>query len=596
MNEFHVKRDRRVTERVAAARTTEDGSGSAAVCETPAAATSFRVLRLGLATTAVRFGGGLAALFLLGSSNGVFGAATRSKSMPVVPKWERFEHEFKSLAAYPNPLQDVTLTVQFTSPLGETSRVYGFWDGGRTWRVRFSPDQPGRWIFKSSCSDAANMGLNDQSGEFLCTASLNQNRFYQHGAVQVAQDRQHLEHADGTPFFWLADSVWSGARLSDPKNWVVYGLVRSSQNFTVAQWTAASGEDLAGQSALSGFPERLGVNPEFFRRLDGKVATLGEVGMLSAIAPLWETQSEAKAVALPDEQAALVVRYVVARWGADPVAWLIRLEGGPKNVERWKKIGAEVFAGMRHAPVVICAGKDPRVLNEFRDQGWVDVLGFQMPPSGAQGGIQVVPNGEIFDGGHEKVRHPLIAFTPEENAVDTQSGKRVSAEEVRRAAYRGLLLAHAAGISYAGQGVANWDTTVEPKTADKLGAGLPLWHKAMFMPAAKQMGHLAKLVDGVCFWQLRPEPKVLAGQTGAASASGQVFAASTPAKDLALVYVGEDRMLDLSLDEMPHAPAVTWFNPRQGENSPAVAVVVQRTCQFPTPSQGDWLLMLKAGK
>src|SRR5262249_44360797 len=73
----------------------------------------------------------LALVFFLPNSS--FAAATRSKKMPVVPKWERFEHEFKSTVSYLNPLQDATLTVEFTSPLGEKTRVYGFWDGGRTW-------------------------------------------------------------------------------------------------------------------------------------------------------------------------------------------------------------------------------------------------------------------------------------------------------------------------------------------------------------------------------------------------------------------------------------------------------------------------------
>src|SRR5512140_890055 len=74
-------------------------------------------------------------------------AATRGIKMPVVPKWSRFEHVFRSSVAYTNPLQQASLTVMCTSPQGEVSRVSGFWDGGRTWRVRFSPAQPGHWTF-----------------------------------------------------------------------------------------------------------------------------------------------------------------------------------------------------------------------------------------------------------------------------------------------------------------------------------------------------------------------------------------------------------------------------------------------------------------
>ena len=61
----------------------------------------------------------------------------------VVPKWGRFEQSFKSGVLYSNALQDATLTVLFTSPLGETNLVYGFWDGDKNWRVRFSPKPAG---------------------------------------------------------------------------------------------------------------------------------------------------------------------------------------------------------------------------------------------------------------------------------------------------------------------------------------------------------------------------------------------------------------------------------------------------------------------
>src|SRR5438309_3912177 len=73
--------------------------------------------------------------------------AAPSPQMPVVSKWGRFEQSFKSSLVYSHPLQEATLAVVFTSPLGETNQVYGFWDGGKTWRVRFSPNQPGRWSF-----------------------------------------------------------------------------------------------------------------------------------------------------------------------------------------------------------------------------------------------------------------------------------------------------------------------------------------------------------------------------------------------------------------------------------------------------------------
>jgi hypothetical protein len=62
-----------------------------------------------------------------------------------VPRWGRFEAELAAGADLKDPVQDATLEVQFTAPSGKEHTVLGFWDGGRTWRVRFMPDEVGRW-------------------------------------------------------------------------------------------------------------------------------------------------------------------------------------------------------------------------------------------------------------------------------------------------------------------------------------------------------------------------------------------------------------------------------------------------------------------
>ena len=146
-------------------------------------------------------------------------AAANSKKLPTVANWQRFEQSFKSKVSYTNALQAAALSVTFTSPSGEATKVDGFWDGEKIWRVRFSPNQPGKWSYQTICSDAANTSLHNQTGEFLCTAAVGNTRFNQHGPVRVASDHRHLEHADGTPFFWLADTVWNGPQRASPRDW-----------------------------------------------------------------------------------------------------------------------------------------------------------------------------------------------------------------------------------------------------------------------------------------------------------------------------------------------------------------------------------------
>ena len=141
-----------------------------------------------------------------------------------------------------------------------------------------------------------------------------------------------------------------------------------------------------------------------------------------------------------------------------------------------------------------------------------------------------------------------------------------------------------------------WDGTTDAKGDTTKGAGLPAWHKSLFMPAAKQLGHAAKFAASIDYWRLVPYPNAIATQPGNMAPLRRIAAAGTEAKDLAIVYVPEDRTLEILTEVLPPSPSVTWFNPRTGENSPAVAVVGGATCQFPTPDPGDWVLVMKAGK
>lgn len=82
-------------------------------------------------------------------------------------QWARTEIEARNETRYRDPLRDVQLEAVFHSPRGETRAVWGFWDGGDLWRVRFMPDVPGRWTYELSFTD----GSGSLSGGFDCAAA-----------------------------------------------------------------------------------------------------------------------------------------------------------------------------------------------------------------------------------------------------------------------------------------------------------------------------------------------------------------------------------------------------------------------------------------
>ena len=191
-----------------------------------------------------------------------------------VHQWGRFRGSLESAQDHKDPVRDVTLEVEFTGPGGKKSTRLGFWDGGRTWRVRFSPDQTGKWIWRSRCRQDS--GLNGERGEFRCIAYTGDNLLYRHGPIRVSQNGRHLAHVNGTPFFWLVDTVWNGALLSSKPDWDRYLDNRVSKKFTgiqfvTTQWRTAY-TDAEGMVAYTGF-EKIKINPAFFQRMDDRIDT-----------------------------------------------------------------------------------------------------------------------------------------------------------------------------------------------------------------------------------------------------------------------------------------------------------------------------------
>ena len=71
--------------------------------------------------------------------------------------WEKVEITLYSASDYENPYTQVQVWVDLKGPLFE-KRVYGFWDGGRTYKVRLVATTPGHWSWVSG-SNKRDAGL-----------------------------------------------------------------------------------------------------------------------------------------------------------------------------------------------------------------------------------------------------------------------------------------------------------------------------------------------------------------------------------------------------------------------------------------------------
>jgi hypothetical protein len=128
--------------------------------------------------------------------------------------WEVQEINLATAREYTNPYVEVECWVDLEGP-GFKRRVSGFWDGGRSFKVRIVATQPGEWSWRVGSNHAEDSGLAG-AGKFRAVAwsaedlAANPNR---RGFIRATDNGHALRYADDTPFFltgdtWLAASTW----------------------------------------------------------------------------------------------------------------------------------------------------------------------------------------------------------------------------------------------------------------------------------------------------------------------------------------------------------------------------------------------------
>lgn len=129
-------------------------------------------------------------------------------------------HEITLTASenYKNPYTDVKCWVDLQGPDFE-KRIYGFWDGGKTFKVRVTATCPGKWEWISGSDDQYDEGLNKQAGSFYAESwseeekAMNPNR---RGFIGPTPSGHALQYADGTPFFFIGDTWWAASTWRYP--------------------------------------------------------------------------------------------------------------------------------------------------------------------------------------------------------------------------------------------------------------------------------------------------------------------------------------------------------------------------------------------
>jgi Protein of unknown function (DUF4038)/PKD domain/Ig-like domain CHU_C associated/Bacterial Ig domain/S-layer homology domain len=273
------------------------------------------------------------------------------------PQWRRWEKSLPSeedyLAGNRNPSRDIELSVTFTEcKVGKrityTSR--GFWHGpgGHDFRIR-GAFPPGIWEWKITGCKTRNAqnatpdcsgddGFRNKAGRFEVVPDLTtDNPLYANGYLRSVNPKNatpSLVFDNGTPFFWLGDTVWNAnVAMNTTNEWDSLLTARTNEvdpfkRFSVLQMGFAPRPAVGQHTSKNPFVHIGGscsasndgpnkcyrFNPAFWQDLDEKVRKANEAGIVVVLAgfidPLTDTPDN---VMIDETEAKFFAEAVTAR-------------------------------------------------------------------------------------------------------------------------------------------------------------------------------------------------------------------------------------------------------------------------------------------
>ncbi|EEF61364.1 DUF4038 domain-containing protein [Pedosphaera parvula] len=430
------------------------------------------------------------------------------------------EWTFTSTRPYKDPFNQIELNVTFTTPSGKKLLVPAFWDGGDIWHVRYSSTETGIHHFSTVCSDSRNTSLHAVAGKVEIKPYVGTNAFYLHGPIQVAKDKNHFEHADGTPFFWLSDSWYMSLckRLKWSEEFNTLTQDRVAKGFNVVQVVAGLYPDMGAFDERSanegGFPWETNftrINPKYFQAADQRIAFLVDSGLAPCLFGAWGYY-------LPwmgEKKMKQHWRYLVARYGAYPMFWCIageatrpwylsntRAKDQAQLLKSWTKVTRYVRqVDPYHRPLSI----HPPIELGRQQVSDPNLLDFEMLQSGHDDRASVPYTISLVR--RSRSSSPRMPTIDAEVCYEGILGN-CEADVQRYMEWR-CLLGGTAGHSYGANGVWQINQRNQPfgTSPGNNNWGNTCWQEAMRLPGSGQMGLGRHILEKYKWWEFDCHPE-----------------------------------------------------------------------------------------
>ncbi|MGC4044314.1 MAG: glycoside hydrolase family 140 protein [Armatimonas sp.] len=419
-------------------------------------------------------------------------------------------------------------------------------------------------------------------------------------SLRVSADGRSLLKADGTPFFYLADTAWELFHRLDRKQADRYLATRARQGFTVIQAVALAELDgLTAPNPYGHLPLR-NLDPlqpveEYFRHVDWVVAQAERRGLYIGMVPTWGDKWNLKWGPGPEiftpENTEKYGEWIGRRYKDSPILWILDGDRAIES-ERHRQITRAMADGVQrgcekrqlitfHPTAILSSSR------WFHTDSWLD---FNMGQTGHARDLPVYD--EIARDWALSPAKPCLNGEPAYEHIRNRywlepSGPLLDALDVRKSLY-GCLFAGACGHTYGCNEVWQlWDKSRKPMVE----ANIP-WSEALQFEGATQVRHARRLLESRPFLTRMPDQSLLASEVGVGGEHVQALRDNQGT--YAFFYLPAGKPVRVRLSSLSGSSVVAhWFDPRTGKAQRISQFPKENEREFLPPTDGpDWVLVL----
>lgn len=530
-------------------------------------------------------------------------AAPDQADLPKVGQWTTYEISLESTVDYDNAYTAVTVWATFRNEAGEQLTRPAFWDGGRTWKIRFAPsDAHSVWSWTTHASDEGNTGLHGQSGEVQAVAYDGGNQLIAHGLLAMSEGKRNVVHHDGTPFLVVGDTPWAIPFRATAEQVQTYAQDRQKKGFNAALlMTVQPDMQAEGPNARNtplGFTRGFAdlsdghinqLQPEYYQYLDTLIEILIQHEIVPVYQPVfhgfgWKGLNVLGNTVVPEEYVRYC-RYLLARYGSQPAFWLLAGDNGGRD-PGVKEAGMMMQAedayhqptGLHYNPcddyVAEWAVNNPikhceHYNKTYQSEDWLD---FQWAQTGHNSEHLYHKVERMYN--NEPVKAAANGEPTYEGMGDGKNGLGWWQGEE---AWMQLMSGGTMGAVYGAAALWQWKVAADEEGWTAWASQNKSWKEAMQMEGATYVGHISKAFAGMDFADMEKRPDLTGGQHPLLAKEGKFY----------ISYLNEGGTL--TIEGVPASLSYRWFNPKSGEFLESNTVT---GTEFAAPSKEPWVLVI----